>query len=99
MNKLGSTLKLLARRIGGRSRRDGRSAALVRGLAGMPAGVEPGRRGTVLILVIGALALIAVITLVYATIGQSDIRQSEAAVRRGDTAGVSDAVGACIARG
>jgi hypothetical protein len=53
MNKL----SLLAR-----IRRTGR-AALLRGLAGVPAGIHArSRRGVVLILVIGALALISVIT-------------------------------------
>src|SRR5258708_7755856 len=53
-----------------------RAAAVVRGMAGLPVGGSH-RRGTVLILVIGALALISVITLIYATIGQGDNRQSK----------------------
>lgn len=39
------------------------------------------RRGTVLVLILGALALISVVTLVYVTIGQSDRRASAVTVR------------------
>src|ERR1043165_9568903 len=63
-------LKLLKRA------RANRRAAVVREMAGLPVGAQ--RRGTVLILVIGALALISVIMLVYATIGQGDRRQQAA---------------------
>jgi hypothetical protein len=44
--------------------------------------MERTRRGTVLVLVLGALALIAVITLVYTTVGQGDRRVSAVVVRK-----------------
>src|SRR5215471_9999887 len=67
-------LKLLSRV------RKARCAGVLSALAGLPAGRER-RRGTVLVLVIGALALISVLTLVYATIGQAD-RRAGATVKR-----------------
>ncbi len=68
-SRINPLMKLLTR-----AKRAG-AAAIVRGVAGLPVG-SARRRGTVLILVIGALALISVITLIYATIGQGDRRQS-----------------------
>ena len=74
-----------------------RAAAVVRGVAGVAAGVQHSRRGTVLILVIGALALISVITLVYATIGQGDRRSSASTVRNTENASAVDSIGRYIA--
>ena len=45
-----------------------------------------------LVLVIGALALISVITLVYATIGQGDRRSGASSVRKANTADTVDAI-------
>jgi hypothetical protein len=57
-------------------------AAAVRAIAGTPAGLVAGRgrRGTVLVIVLGTLALIAVIAVVYAVVGQADRRASAAFV-------------------
>lgn len=87
-----ATPGLLARALG-RLRRIGRSS-LLRGLAGTTAGLPAGRsrRGTVLILVIGALALISVITLIYATIGQADRRSAQVVSQKNNIAGVADEV-------
>jgi len=93
MNPSGATLGFLAR-----IKRLGRSS-LLRGLAGSPAGLPaPGRsrRGTVLILVIGALALISVITLIYATIGQADRRNSQVVVQKASVDSVGDQVAGYI---
>lgn len=58
-----------------------RKAGLLRAISGMPAGVARRRRGTVLVIIMGALALIAVLTIVYVSVGQSD-RRSAAATQR-----------------
>ncbi|MFN0133096.1 MAG: hypothetical protein ACKVW3_11305 [Phycisphaerales bacterium] len=62
--------------------RKARPAWIVRALAGIAASSRQTRRGTVLILVLGALALIAVITIVYVTVGQGDRRTSDVTTRR-----------------
>lgn len=67
-------------------------AALMRTLAGAAAGARETRRGTVLVLVLGALALISVVTLVYASIGQGDRRASAVVVRKDNVNHVMDAV-------
>lgn len=61
----------------------GAAARAVRAACGAPAGVSRTRRGTFLILVVGTLALLAVISLVYFAIGRAD-RRSGASVVRGD---------------
>lgn len=76
MEQSGAKTGLLARF------RLGRAAAAVRGMAGTPAGLVRSRRGTVLVLVLGALALISVITLVYATIGKADRRGSQVVAQK-----------------
>ncbi len=55
-----------------------RAAALTQA-AGRPAST---RRGTVLVLILGALAIISIVTLVYFTVGRSDIRNSAVTVDR-----------------
>jgi hypothetical protein len=49
------------------------------------------RRGTVLVLILGALALISVITVVYVTIGQGDRRSAAVTVRRDNVEQISRA--------
>src|SRR5688572_17137100 len=84
-----STVARLARR---------RPAALLRSLAGLAGGAEETRRGTVLVLILGALALISIVTLVYASIGQADQRAAGTVVRK-DTANRSiDSIADFIAR-
>lgn len=56
-------------------------ASFLRRLAGLPAGLRQSRRGSFLILVVGTLALIAVISVVYFAIGRSDRQTSAAAVQ------------------
>lgn len=55
------------------------------------------RRGTFLILVVGTLALLSVIAIVYVTIGTSDTRVQVAGVRRESTEDVPQKVGDYIA--
>ena len=57
------------------------AAALVRAVAGIPAGVSRTRRGTFLVVVIGTLALLAVIAIAHFAIGQSDRRTSNSLER------------------
>ncbi|QKK08638.1 MAG: hypothetical protein HND58_11015 [Planctomycetota bacterium] len=61
------------------ARRATRAAILAR-LAGLPGGLRQTRRGSFLIMVVGTLALIAVITVVYVAIGRSDRQTSAAAL-------------------
>jgi len=59
------------------------AAGSVRAVAGAPIGLAPSagsRRGTVLIIVLGTLALIAVIAVTYAVVGRADRRASAAFV-------------------
>ncbi len=54
---------------------------MMRAVAGVPAGVSRDRRGTFLVMVIGTLALLAVIAVAHFAIGQADRRASGALVR------------------
>lgn len=65
------------------ARRASRGAILAR-LAGLPASQKQTRRGSFLIMVVGTLALIAVITVLYVSIGRADRQTSAAAVRLED---------------
>ena len=58
-------------------------AAALRAVAGSPSGLYQTRRGSFMILVVGTLALLAVITLLYVGIGRAD-RSGAAASVRGD---------------
>lgn len=60
-------------------RRAPQRARLVRALAGLVAGARQNRRGSFLIMVVGTLALLAVITIVYVSIGRTDSQTSAAA--------------------
>lgn len=57
-----------------------RNAAVLASLAGQPTGTP--RRGTVLVLILGALALISVVTLVYVILGRGDSRNSQVVVEK-----------------
>ncbi|MGQ0626963.1 MAG: hypothetical protein ACT4PL_02545, partial [Phycisphaerales bacterium] len=59
---------------------DATPTQIIRAAAGAPAVVQ--RRGTVLVLVIGVLALMAIVVVVYTTLGQADRRASAALVRQ-----------------
>ncbi|HEX2836777.1 MAG TPA: hypothetical protein VHN77_01485 [Phycisphaerales bacterium] len=72
----------------GRSRSDARPLpGVMNALAGAPAGwqvrPDPRRRGSFLVLVVGTLALLAVITIVYVALGNQDNRTRAATVKRG----------------
>jgi hypothetical protein len=85
---LSSTLSLITR-----ARRKGR-AAITRILAGQPLGLPArARRGTVLVLILGALALISVITLIYTAIGQADKRASTSTQVKADVSGTVTRIG------
>ncbi|QOJ01614.1 MAG: hypothetical protein HRU70_14440 [Phycisphaeraceae bacterium] len=65
---------------------------------GAPAGVSRTRRGTFLILVVGTLALLAVITLIHFAVGQADRRTSTSLVRADRLEQVPDLVRDYIAQ-
>src|ERR1043165_9738869 len=67
-------------------------ARTVANLAGRAVGV-PRRRGTVLVLILGALALISVVTLVYVTVGKGDRRTAGVANDRNQVDNTVRAVG------
>src|SRR4051812_29240555 len=76
-------------------------ACALRSIAGMAAGGLPARgvrRGTVLVLILGALALIAVLTIVYVAIGQGDRRTGEGVVQRQSVDSAAQHVGDYIAQ-
>ncbi|MBK7405167.1 MAG: hypothetical protein IPJ41_11180 [Phycisphaerales bacterium] len=56
-------------------------ARLLAGLVGAPAGLRQSRRGSFLVMVVGTLALLAVVTIVYVSIGRADTQTSAAAVK------------------
>lgn len=69
--------------VGVRRTRIASGAATLRAVSGAPLGLAPSagsRRGTVLIIVLGTLALIAVIAVTYAVVGRADRRASAAFV-------------------
>jgi hypothetical protein len=72
----------MLRRLLRTDRKTTRARVLAR-LAGVPAGLRQTRRGSFLILVVGTLALLSVITIIYVSIGRSD-RQTSAAVLKFD---------------
>ena len=65
-------------------------ARLLGAIAGAPAGSRRTRRGTVLIIVIGALALLSVITIAYVTVGKGDRRTAHVVRRDADVDEVVD---------
>lgn len=91
MTMLQSTLAIL-----GNVRRS--AAGTVRALAGLPAGVRHTRRGTVLVLILGALALIAVLTVVYVSIGQGDRRTGATTARRETVENAAQQIGDYISQ-
>ncbi|MEQ1731992.1 MAG: hypothetical protein ABL982_26765, partial [Vicinamibacterales bacterium] len=71
-------------------------ASVIRAASGAPVVVQ--RRGTVLVLVIGVLALMAIIVVVYTTIGQGDRRATAALIRSSKIDDQSTAIADYIAR-
>ncbi|GEM_PF-1789521 len=61
-----------------------RPAGLLRAISGTPAGtsIQTHRRGSFLVLVVGTLALLAVITIVYVALGNQDARTKATVIRR-----------------
>ena len=58
-----------------------RAAQLLRAVAGAPAGMHETRRGSFMVLVVGTLALLAVISILYVTVGRGDRQMASAAER------------------
>jgi hypothetical protein len=71
---------------------------LLRSVAGAPAGWRPSRRGSFLVLVVGTLALLAVMAVVYTTIGNHDARMRFASDKREKLDDVPQQVADYIAR-
>jgi len=65
-------------------------AAILAHLAGLPGSLRQTRRGSFLIMVVGTLALIAVITVLYVSIGRADRQTSAAALRVEDRKNVPE---------
>jgi hypothetical protein len=57
-------------------------ASVLRTVAGAPAGWRPSRRGSFLVMVVGTLALLAVMAVIYSTIGNHDLRMVTAEAKR-----------------
>ncbi|MCC6678820.1 MAG: hypothetical protein IT436_16945 [Phycisphaerales bacterium] len=78
-------------------RRDGRGlTAVLRAVCGAPAGWREQRRGSFLVLVVGTLALMALITVVYVSVGSADRRTSAALAKLDKAEDVPDQVAAYI---
>lgn len=75
-----------------------RAASLLRAVAGAPAGVQETRRGSFMVLVVGTLALLAVISILYVTVGRGDRQQASAAERNDRLENVPDAFAGHVAR-
>lgn len=84
-------------------------AGVLHGLAGRAAGAafgtafgarrrRAGRRGSVLVLILGSLAMLSVVTLVYVTVGQGDRRTSAVVTSRDNLRETVDRVSTYIAR-
>lgn len=56
-------------------------ASVVRSLAGVAAGWRQSRRGSFLVLVVGVLAILSVLAILYASIGNADRQRSSAVVK------------------
>ena len=72
-------------------------AGVVRGLAGRAAGWRRDRRGSILVIVLGTLALLSVLTLVYVSLGRSDTRGSAVVLERDEVRRTATEVGDYIA--
>lgn len=57
-------------------------AAVIRAVAGTPGAIRRTRRGSFLVLVVGTLALLAVVAIIYVTIGNQDLRTRSAVARQ-----------------
>lgn len=71
---------------------------LARSAGGLPVRVRHGRRGSVIVLVVGVLALLAIVVLVYTSLGQTDRRASAALVSKVRTDDVTRSAGEYIAQ-
>ncbi len=72
--------------------RKGRIGQLLSSIAGTPAGWRQSRRGSFLVMVVGTLALLAVLAIVYASIGTHDSRLTAATTQRERTDDVPDQI-------
>jgi hypothetical protein len=72
-------------------------ARVVRRLSGQAGGWRSPRRGSILVIVLGTLALLSVLTLIYVSLGRSDTRGSAVVVQRSDADHAASAVGEYIA--
>ncbi len=87
---------MLRRLLNARNTRPGARLALVRAIAGLPVAMRQTRRGSFLIMVVGTLALLAIITIVYVSIGRSDRQTSMAALKHDDRRDTPDQLGAYL---
>ncbi|MGH7131624.1 MAG: hypothetical protein ACREJO_06740 [Phycisphaerales bacterium] len=71
---------------------------LARSAGGIPVRMRRGRRGSVIVLVVGVLALLAIVVLVYTSLGQTDRRASAALVNKVRTDDVTRTAGEYIAQ-
>lgn len=72
------------------SNRQQATPAMLHALAGAPAGWRRARRGSFLVLVVGTLALLAVAAIIFATLGNQDVRTKAALVKREKLESVPD---------
>jgi hypothetical protein len=75
-----------------------RAASLLRAVVGAPAGLHETRRGSFMVLVVGTLALLAVISILYVTVGRGDRQQANAAERNDRLENVHESFANHIAR-
>lgn len=87
---------MFRRLLNARNTRPGARLAVVRAIAGLPVAMRQTRRGSFLIMVVGTLALLAIITIVYVSIGRSDRQTSMAALKHDDRRDTPDQLGAYL---
>lgn len=75
-----------------------RAAQLLRAVAGAPAGMHETRRGSFMVLVVGTLALLAVISILYVTVGRGDRQMASAAERNDKLENIPDAFANYVAK-
>lgn len=88
MDRRGRLMRVMSR---GRAR-------VANAVAWLGAGVSRVRRGSVLVLILGSLALLSVVTIVYVTVGQADRRAGAVIAERQSVANVVEGVATYIAR-
>lgn len=74
-----------------------RTPTLMRWVAGRAGAVRPARRGSVLVLILGAMAMLGVIIVTYAVVGQETRRTGAVTVRRDGIQDVTRTIGDYIA--